>query len=101
MSSNNLETSVRGLKLLADVEGDKSGVVSGEEIFGAFLKFPIGGLAEFLVAFLSELIAAPVDNVERGARSVDKIEESLGKDTADSQELFILLHEDLIKICLL
>jgi hypothetical protein len=52
-----------------------------------------------LVAFLSEFIAAPVDNVEWGAWNVDEIEESLGEDTADSQKLFILLHEDLIKIC--
>lgn len=99
VGSNNLEASVGGFKLLADVKGNKSGVVSGEEILGAFFEFPVGSLAEFLVAFLSEFIAAPVDNVEWGAWNVDEIEESLGEDTADSQKLFILLHEDLIKIC--
>lgn len=67
MGSNNLEASVGGFKLLADVKGNKSGVVSGEEILGAFFEFPVGSLAEFLVAFLSEFIAAPVDNVEWGA----------------------------------
>ncbi len=67
MGSNNLEASIGGFKLLSDIKGDKSGVVSGEKILGAFFEFPVGSLAEFLVAFLREFIATPIDNMERGA----------------------------------
>lgn len=73
VGTNNLEPSVWGFEVFSNIEGHKSGIVSGEEVLGAFLEFPVGGFAKFLVAFWGELISAPVDNVEGWSGGVDKI----------------------------
>lgn len=53
MSSNDFEPCIARLERLSDVKSDKSGVVSGKEIFGALLQFPVGSLAQLLIAFLA------------------------------------------------
>ena len=51
MGTNNLEPSVGGFEVLANVKGHQCSVVSGEEVLGAFLELPVGGLAQFLISF--------------------------------------------------
>ena len=51
MGTNNLKPSVGGFEVLANVKGYQCSVVSGEEVLGAFLELPVGGLAQFLISF--------------------------------------------------
>lgn len=78
MGTNDLESSVFWWESLSNVEGDQSGVVSGEEVLGTFFELPIGCLAQLFVSFCSEFISTPVDDVEGWAGLVDKVQESLG-----------------------
>lgn len=44
MCSDDLESSIVGLKFLSNVEGNNSGIVPREEIFFPFLEIPISNL---------------------------------------------------------
>ena len=61
-----LEARAVGVELLADVERYNGGVVPGEEVLVAWLEGPVVDFAELSVAFLEELLPAPVYRVVGG-----------------------------------
>ena len=77
MCSNDLETSILGVKFVSNIEGDNSGVVSSEEVFATWLQGPIFNLVQLLVSFLSELLTTPIDCVIRWNWVVDEFQKRL------------------------
>ena len=86
MSSYQFKSSVVRIEFTANSEGNKGGVVSGEEILLARTQTPVVDLMQLFVALGIELLPGPLDRVEGGHRVVDEFEEAVGQGPTFGEE---------------
>lgn len=82
-----MDTCIGRIECFANIESNKSGVVSGEEIFFAFFQFPISILKDFFIAFTGESSSKLLDSMERRGSSIDEFQEFISKEFALFEKL--------------
>lgn len=79
MCANYLEPTLSADKLCAHLEGNQRRMISCEVVFLALVQLPIIGLSKLNKPAFTELLLAPLHNVERRTCGVHKRQEAIGK----------------------